>query len=285
MRRQHRYNQVRQKSIHNAYQRDESINEQIGAWHVRSLELDLHGSGRDWKVYHWLLDPKSSVKSLSAGLALLGRIHRADPGHDAITVFLDMKTPFSGQRRRGRPGPKKLRRGAVWGGQYTANRLDALIRSHLRKKWLFAPSALRKAAPSATTLQEAAGTGLWPTLQELRGQFLFVLTGPRVRLEHYRAAASDPVAFIAPRVSRADRVDADPEAVFFNFADGNARRRLGAALFDRGFVTRSYGLNTEQEWDHAVATKIHHLATDMVNDVDHPWASTRHGTVPFEPVR
>ena len=56
-----RYNDVRQKSIHNAYQRSQSIGEQVTHWGVRSLELDLHGSGRDWKVYHWLLDAERQL--------------------------------------------------------------------------------------------------------------------------------------------------------------------------------------------------------------------------------
>ena len=282
MGRQHRYNEVRQKSIHNAYQRVESIGEQIGRWGVRSIELDLHGSGRDWEVYHWLLDSESSIDSLSEGLALLRGIHRADPTHDALTVFLDLKTSFSGQKRRVPKGPKKLRRPTIVGGQYTAQRLDELIRTFLSRKWLYTPGALRSRAPTASTLQEAAMIGSWPTMRELRGKFLFVLTGPRVRLEHYRSALDGPVAFVAPRVDRPRQVESNPEAVMFNLPDGKARRRLGPSLFERGLVTRSYGLDEEKDWRHAVDTKVHHLATDMVDEGRYAWASTREGRLPFQ---
>jgi hypothetical protein len=37
-----RYNEVRQKSAHNALQQQEGIYDQIAYWRIRSLEMDLH---------------------------------------------------------------------------------------------------------------------------------------------------------------------------------------------------------------------------------------------------
>ena len=39
-----RYDSVRQKSIHNTFQRTEGIYDQIVYWRVRSLEADIHTS-------------------------------------------------------------------------------------------------------------------------------------------------------------------------------------------------------------------------------------------------
>jgi hypothetical protein len=53
-----RYNEVRQTSSHNAFQRPEGIYDQVVYWRVRSLEIDLHRGkpGRDalkkdWYIY------------------------------------------------------------------------------------------------------------------------------------------------------------------------------------------------------------------------------------------
>lgn len=52
-----RYNEVRQTSSHNAFQRPEGIYDQVVYWRIRSLEIDLHrgkpgrnGLKRDWYI-------------------------------------------------------------------------------------------------------------------------------------------------------------------------------------------------------------------------------------------
>ncbi len=154
---------------------------------------------------------------------------------------------------------------------------------HFSEAMLFTPGHLRAVDPKAPSLQAAAGgPEAWPSLRRLRGRFLFVLTGPKVRLEHYRKSGEDPVAFIAPRIARASEIETHRHAVFFNLADAKARRSAGRKLLRRGLVSRSYGLDTRETWRHAAGASIHHLATDMVNDREHRWASTRDGSAPFQ---
>ncbi len=43
----------------------------------------------------------------------------------------------------------------------------------------------------------------------------------------------------------------------------------------RGWVTRTYYVNRESVWRTSVFQRIHHLATDRVDDDETPWASTR----------
>ena len=102
MRRLLRYNEVRQTSSHNAFQRPESIYDQVVYWRIRSLEIDLHRGkpGRtalkkDWYVYHVaLIDPDTSVDRFSGFLQICRGIRRAIPQHEVITVFLDIKDRF-----------------------------------------------------------------------------------------------------------------------------------------------------------------------------------------------
>ena len=53
-----RYNEVRQTSSHNAFQRLEGIYDQVVYWRIRSLEIDLHRGKpfrsalkKDWYIY------------------------------------------------------------------------------------------------------------------------------------------------------------------------------------------------------------------------------------------
>lgn len=96
-----RYDEVRQKSAHNAFQQQEGIYDRIVYWRIRSLELDLHrgklGYGRlkgDWFVYHGLHDPNTTVHRLSDFLRLCRGIGQAIPHHEVITVFLDIREAF-----------------------------------------------------------------------------------------------------------------------------------------------------------------------------------------------
>ena len=97
-----RYNEVRQKSVHNCFQRSEGVYDQLFYWRVRSLEVDIHtahpfdGGARadDWFVYHHLVDLYSSVHRLSHFLQMCAGFHRAVPDHEVITLFIDIKDGF-----------------------------------------------------------------------------------------------------------------------------------------------------------------------------------------------
>ena len=64
-----RYNEVRQTSSHNAFQRFEGIYDQVVYWRIRSLEIDLHRGKpfrdrlkKDWYIYHIAgIDPDTTV--------------------------------------------------------------------------------------------------------------------------------------------------------------------------------------------------------------------------------
>jgi hypothetical protein len=252
-----RYNEVRQKSIHNAFQRLEGLYDQVVFWGGRSLELDLHRSAGDWKIYHFLLDPQTSVERLSDALKIFWGMNNVLPNHEVITVFLDIKDPFNVKN--------------------SPRRLDALIRDHLAGA-VYTPRHLARRAKSQVNLQGVVHAARWPLLNDLRGRFVFVLTGPMTQLNQYDQgphSPSGPVAFIAPELKKVRDTARFPGAVFFNLNGAAARRELGPKLFAQGFVSRSYYLDSAFRWRHALRYQIHHMATDKVNEERDPWSFTR----------
>ena len=97
-----RYNEVRQTSSHNSFQRSEGIYDQVVYWRIRSLEIDLHlgkpfrdALKKDWYLCHVAgIDPDTTVDRFSGFLQICRGIQQAIPRHEVITVFLDIKDPF-----------------------------------------------------------------------------------------------------------------------------------------------------------------------------------------------
>ena len=261
-----RYNEVRQKSAHNAFQRREGIYDQVVYWRIRSLELDLHkgklGYGRlagDWYVYHGAHDPNTSVHHLSDFLRLCRGIRRAMPRHEVITVFLDIRDGFHTTPSASQSGPA----------------LDRLLIEQLGEGRLYTPKDLMKRAPDATTLQAAAQAKGWPSLADLRGKILFVLTGPADALATYLGSASPHrrVAFLSARVEKKGHVPGtDRDIVFFNMSDKHVK--VSRTIRQQGFIGRGYYLNSESRWRTAVEHDCHHLATDDINARESRWSQT-----------
>lgn len=264
-----RYNQVRQKASHNSYERDEGLDDQIVYWRLRALELDLHngkscsgrpGLPRDWYVYHFCGPggTGTTVDKLSAALDELVGIRSAIPQHEVMTVFLDLKDD--------------------WNSDHSPNDLDALLVAKMGRGRLWTPADL--VGTSGLSLQRAIQQNGWPTLGSLRGRWIFVLTGGDVKsagavlnkyVDEGRRAASR-IAFVAPGIGSASDIGARDYVVYFNHdaSEGN----LARAVFDSGFVTRMYDVNSSGSWNSAVASKVHVIATNKVNSLADPWART-----------
>ena len=264
-----RYDDVRQKSSHNSYERREAILDQIVYHRIRSIELDTHNSkfrhetrDGDWLVYHGP-QRRTTCNRLSDCLDELDAFHGANPEHEVLTVFIDLKDDWEAGRN--------------------PDDLDDLLASTPA----FTPEDLLAACPTASSLQEAVtNDGCdWPTLSSLRGRFIFVLTGNDGRLFTYAgsdAEAAGRSAFIARGLGSTDLIDDDSQVVFFNMRNGGDNERAGVVA-DAGFVSRIYNLNDEGAWAGAVANRAHHLATDMVNFHEDVWARTHNALGwPFE---
>ena len=274
-----RYNEVRQKSAHNAFQQLEGIYDQVVYWRIRSLELDLHrgklghgGLKGDWYIYHGAHNPNTTVHRLSDFLRLCRGIRRAIQRHEVITVFLDIRDAFHATPTASQSG----------------DALDRLLIKELGEHRLYRPKDLLDRSPGSASLQASVRAAGWPTLADLRGKILFVLTGPKDLLGTYLGAKSpgDRVAFLSSRVDHASEVPGtSPDIVFFNMSARKAR--LASKVQRLGFVSRAYYINDETRWRKAVAHNCHHIATDDINARKERWSRTARPVTgfPFQALR
>ena len=273
-----RYNEVRQTSSHNAFQRPEGIYDQVVYWRVRSLEIDLHRGkpGRDalkkdWYVYHVaVVDPDTSVDRFSGFLRICRGIQRAIPQHEVITAFLDIKDPFHKTAT----------------ASQSAAVFDGLLIDVLGEDHIYRPRDLLARDPEAGSLQGAVAAQRWPTLDALKGKFLFVLTGGGNDLATYArpGTANGRVAFLSTSVSHHRDVPAEPHIVFYNM--NSHKVRFAKKVHEAGLVSRAYYVDTPERWQSAVDYDCHHIATDHVNTRVNPWSRTRRSTgFPFHALR
>jgi len=262
-----RYNQVRQKSSHNSYERTESAFDQVVYWRIRSLEFDLHRAKTDgdWDIYH-LTNVGSTIGNLDAMLAVLRGIQTALPEHEVITVFLDNKDDFD--------------------TKHTPDQLDKKIGDAIGTGNIYKPGDLiadnKEANPGATSLQAALkGRGEWPLLGALRGKFIFVITAEGRETYVGNGALQDKrLCFVAQKTTSTANIQAPDYFVFFNMNTANSN--LGLDVFANKYVSRVYpsgatggaDLDDRGNWNNACARKIHHIATDEVNWLADPWSTT-----------
>ncbi len=266
-----RYDEVRQKSVHNCFQRHEGVLDQFMYWRVRSFEVDVHPSRPyapklpgDWYVFHERWDAFTSVETLGGFLRLLRGMHRAAPEHEVVTVFLDLKERFRG----GADG-------------HAPEALDKLLRDHLGAA-IFTPGQLLSATGTATL--QAAVSGGWPELRALRGRFLFVLTGKTSYMDQY--AGSDDVAgtraaFVSRKMESAADAPGPAHVLFYNMDRRHVH--LARVVREFGLASRAYYIDSADDWRRARAASCHHIATDKVNSAEDSWSRTAQtGGWPFE---
>ena len=267
-----RYNQVAIKASHNSYERNErpvvtqlpfsqAHPHQAGC---RGLELDLHLSGDqwEWSVAHVGGYDGSASKQFRAYLRVLRQWSRKEGRHDVITVYLDLKSR-----------PHDLRSFGYY--------LDAYIEEFMDRDRMFAPPDLQGDADSLVAGASAKG---WPTLEELRGRFIFCLSGHEDAKAAY-SRARGRLCFADKKLSFDDARNRKPsttegDRVFFNFnLDPAQDWKAPLRWFHEqpGFVTRGYTLNDSLIWKKALGWKVNLLATDKVRN--HDWATV--GPEPF----
>jgi hypothetical protein len=263
-----RYNQVRQKSSHNSYERTEGLYDQAISWRIRALELDLHNgkscSGRpnlvgNWYIYHFCGPggTSTSVDKMTNALDVLVGFRTAVPDHEAMLVFLDMKDD--------------------WNADHSPEQLDQLIESKLGRPSLWTP---RDLGGGTNDLQGAIRQQGWPVLGSLRGKFVFALTGGDVKsagtvLNRYvddGRKAGERVAFVAPSIGSIADIEQKNYVVFFNLSDGKGT--LARDVFRLGFMSRMYDVNSQGSWNAAVSAGVHVIATNKVNQKVDTWART-----------
>lgn len=255
-------NDVQMKGSHNSYRAAESLTTQLETFGIRALELDIHAKhdplGRpapgDWYVYHWWpFDMRTSCATLSQCFAEIRAFHEARPGHEILSLWIDLKEGWSAGHR-----PADF---------------DELIVREFGRDAVFGEADLAERCPGPTLQASVTGDCGWPTLEDLRGRILFVFTGDEQAMAEYRAASARRLAFSAPILSRVEDLEMHSDVVIFNLDERHAA--LGVDVSRAGFISRQYGPNDPAAWNDAVASRIHQIATDHLDDVASPWAKTR----------
>lgn len=280
------YNLVQQPSSHNSYNpatHDLPIAEQFSEYGIHSFELDIHsgdpglnlvpffdGDQRpdgDYYVYHFTGDSDSYNEFLSDGLDEIAGLNNDLP----LTLFVDLKgSPFQHE------------------GQ-GVEAFENLLEQHLGDK-LFTPQDMIDRVPGANTLQQAIEIGGWPTVEELDGRVMVVLTGGDSELFDYASegsAAAEQKAFIAPSPQITTgyewaidlgngEIDLGPEgtffhpsqeAIFYNMPEGDAHQ--AQIVHDNGYVSRIYGFDDLGE--NTQSTDANHLGTDHIDPENNAW--------------
>ncbi|MFP8966585.1 Ca2+-dependent phosphoinositide-specific phospholipase C [Pokkaliibacter sp. CJK22405] len=262
------YSAVRQKGSHNSYQRSEGYIDQALYWRIRSLEIDIHNGNDasgwptlqgDWYVYHAaVVDQSSTVNQLSDALAVLRAFHLAVPDHEVVTIWLDLKDHFTATN-------------------HTPEALDQLLVEGLGREAIWGPPDLIGTEPD---LQQAIQQHGWPSLEALRGKFIFActtgnLSSPDSQLNQYvdnGKTANQRLAFVAPEISSTDQILQFTYAVVFNLSSSHTS--LGQAIQEQGFISRAYGLDSQSSWCKGWQTQVNHLTTNKVNAFSDEWART-----------
>lgn len=253
------YADLQQKSAHNAYERHEALIDQLVYHRIRSLELDLHtgDTAGDWFVYHDV-PTATTCRLLSDCLRDVGAFVEAVPEHEVLTLWLDLKSD--------------------WQEDQSPAILDGLLDEAFGSE-LLTPIELMDACPDASNLHDAVSMCGWPTVDELRGRVIVMLTGgnldPGSKLGAY--AQEGTVGFVAPSVQTAEDV-AKPEHLAAAVLNVEVGWEAGAqAALKNDYIVRVWGLNEEIRWQTAADLGVHHLATDKLNLHQDPWAITHDG--------
>jgi hypothetical protein len=259
-----RYNEVRQKASHNAYQRDESIIDQLIYHRVRTIEYDLHTNygepvlklqaapDGDWLVYHHIADMSTNFKLFSQALSQLKGFHETIPNHEVVTVFFDI----------------------TFDNKHTPQDFDALITSYIPKEWIFTPADLMSRCPDATSLKDSVNSCGWPYLDELRGKFIFVPTEGSYAGEN-RIDALNMISFVTGGFD-------DANSVFFNM-EYKENDTEPAKVYNAGYVSRVYYADSAEMFADAKNQKANLIAINEINYIEYPWSNTFNGAgYPFE---
>lgn len=173
-----RYNQVFSIATHNSYWvkrayfpepfatgTQQRLLDQLLFENVRGLEIDIHKTRRKagmWSVYHTGRSKNSFFNSFTDFLKQLQQFNYALPQHEVVTVVIELKEIFENNFDK----------------QHTPEDLDRLLKSFLGNS-LFSPGNLFARCPGKNTLCDCVKSSpeVWPSIQELRGKFIFVILG------------------------------------------------------------------------------------------------------------
>lgn len=285
------------KVSHNSYERREAVAEQLAfspdePWQAgcRGVEFDCRqdrarvGEADDWR---WSVQHDGEFSEAKPSLASFLRQVRLwsdrNPRHDPVFVHIELKDAFGDD--------------AIF-----AKKLDSLILKELcgaRADRLYRPADLMRRGGGRDLVAAATARG-FPTVGELRGKFLVVLTGGdggavgRRRAQYADAHRDRALAFVDRAVAHAADAPSSfsGNRVFLNievqdkFWRDSIRHRgerdkwkayVRKVAATRGLLVRGWKVNDAGLWRECLEEGVNLLATDKIRD--HDWATV--GAAPF----
>ncbi|TPN83367.1 Ca2+-dependent phosphoinositide-specific phospholipase C [Aquimarina algicola] len=285
-----KYNEVMFKGSHNTYERREDITEQVSYSNpiyqnnVLAVELDIwrntpSGSynnrtipANTWVVNHWP-HPGRGGRTLSSYFAKLKDWHNRNSNHLPVMIKLDVKSSNGGY-------------------QNFHEQIEWYLQRYLGdSEVIFKAQNLYKDS-NRSIRHNVLYNDAWPSLDQLRGKFIIVLTGNGSWMDQYvRFNSRYRWAFGmkkegVPNRSRtedgfrdADNViNNNPNYVFYNFDINDIKRvkdKVGSRDFlkqfaYKGMITRVYTANNADDWNLCKTLKISCISTNKIKN--HSWA-------------
>jgi hypothetical protein len=147
------------------------LDQQLGDQGVRVLELDLHQANTDDSidVYHIVgIDSGTTCNDFEACLRTVRGWSEAHPRHVPVIVWVEVKDDTGGAQFE------------------NLDKVDEVLRAELGDR-LLTPDQLQGDAPS---LHDAIATRGWPTVDSLRGKFMFVVLSQDADIDSYSSGWS-----------------------------------------------------------------------------------------------
>jgi hypothetical protein len=213
---------------------------------------------KDWYVKH---DPHKKGNLNCCGGTFQNCLNRikiwsdTNPNHNVITIFIDKKENWSDNNETRKP-----------------NDLDDLLLRTFTKEKIFTPFMLLK---EKRNLKEALLTTKLPTLDSLKGKFVFVITNgteitSRNPLDEYLSSQKqNSICFVAPEISTETEIDNpinfsqtnSSNIIFYNLNYNS--RSLAKKLDSLNFLSRVYGSpETTETYNELIIGKVNFVAID-----------------------
>ena len=274
-------NHIYRKACHNCFDPNVFVHPfPIALGITKVVEIDIHHPDNlsshpgNWDVRHLLLPSfKRNNNNCGGGdkrfnfcLKDIKIYSDSYLEHDPMIIYIDLKDAFNGTT-------------------HSTSSLDNLIQNEIGLSKIYKPSDL---LGNFQTLRDAANNQNWPTLGNLRGKIIFVLTGDNTILNYYLSTqGNNALAFVAPKVGGGSNATAyngaqEPDGiwqvnrqyiVFYNLTDEQLRVSYNPNngedfMQKHGYISRVYeDFNTSSnEYSNDIYHKINNIAIKNVVD-------------------
>jgi hypothetical protein len=217
-----RWNEAQMAGTHNSYHVEadfavhashhythEPLDIQLEEQGVRAFELDLHQHGDTLRVYHlFFIDEESTCDTLKECLGVMKTWSDTHQAHLPIMIWLEIKDDLGGSAMN------------------DLSVIDEAIHAVFSEEQLITPDTLRG---TYSSVREALDNEGWPTLDQVRGRFAFILLNGGDHQSSYLGAEPSQSGQVLFCRASADQYDA-PWAAFAKINNPKESDAIAAAL-------------------------------------------------------